>query len=317
MEADILGEPYRSRTLTFPVRGGGEAVATLVHRAAEPAERDTESAERGAVLYVHGFCDYFFQDHLATHFVERGYDFYALDLRGYGRSMRPGMLPNYVTDLSEHFEELDAAAEVIREAGHSRLVVLGHSTGGLITALWADARPGAVDALVLNSPWLDLSESWFHRTVTTTVNHVLRRVLPKSVVRRGVAPTYAHCLLREHHGEWDYRLDWKPVEAFPIRSAWISAVRRGHARVQRGLSVSAPVLVLHSARSLLHRKQWEPAAMTADTVLDVEQIARWAPKIGPDVTTVAIQDGLHDLALSGPPAREKFFAEIDAWLADR
>ena len=285
----------------------GGAVATLVHRPAP-------EAPRGAVLYVHGFCDYFFQDHVAAHFVDQGYDFYALDLRGYGRSMRPGQLPNYVDDLTEHFEELDAAAGIIREAGHQNLVVLGHSTGGLITSLWAEERPGAADALVLNSPWLDLAGPWFNRTVATAANHALRRVVPKLVVRREVPPTYAHSLLASHHGEWDYRLDWKPIEHFPIRSGWISAIRRGHARVHRGLSVTAPVLVLHSDRSLLHRKAWEPDVMGADTVLDVAQIARWAPKIGPEVTTVAIPGGLHDLALSPEPARQKYFAEIDAWL---
>ncbi|GAA2802827.1 alpha/beta hydrolase [Saccharopolyspora taberi] len=302
MEPDILGESYQVRTLEL--RGG--AVATLVHRAAA-------DASRGAVLYVHGFCDYFFQDHVAAHFVERGYDFYALDLRAYGRSLRPGQLPNYVVDLDVHFEELDAAAAIIREQ-HRNLVVLGHSTGGLITSLWADARPGAVDALVLNSPWLDLAEPWFNRTVGTAASHLLRRVLPKLVVRKGLPPTYAHSLLSSHHGEWDFRLDWKPVEAFPVRSGWLSAIRRGHARVHRGLSVTAPVLVLRSARSLLHRKAWEPGAMSADTVLDVEQIARWAPNIGPDVTTAVIPDGLHDLALSAEPARGEYFAEIDAWL---
>ena len=55
-------------------------VATLVRlRAAAPTRR--------AVLYLHGFVDYFFQTHLAEFFTERGYDFYALDLRKYGRSL--------------------------------------------------------------------------------------------------------------------------------------------------------------------------------------------------------------------------------------
>lgn len=301
---DILGEPYRARRLELD----SGAVATLVQRSAP-------RPERGAVLYVHGFCDYFFQKHVAEHFVELGYDFYAVDLRGYGRSLLPGQLPNYVTDLAEHFEELDAAAEVIREEhGHQKLVVVGHSTGGLITSLWAHERPDAVDALVLNSPWLDLAESWFHRTIATRLNHVIGRVLPKVVMRGRGSPTYAHSIHAAHQGEWDFNLDWKPSNAFPIRSGWLRTIRMGHSRVQRGLAVKVPVLVLHAERSLLHREQWEPAAMSADTVLDVEQIARWAPKIGPHVTTVAIKDGLHDLALSAKPARERFFTAVDEWL---
>ena len=48
---------------------------------------------RRAVLYLHGWNDYFFQTHLADYLSDIGYDFYALDLRRYGRSMRPGQLP--------------------------------------------------------------------------------------------------------------------------------------------------------------------------------------------------------------------------------
>src|SRR5918995_968953 len=36
-----------------------------------------------------------------------------------------------------------------------RLVLLGHSTGGLTLTLWAARNPGRAAALVLNSPWLE------------------------------------------------------------------------------------------------------------------------------------------------------------------
>ena len=59
-----------------------------------------------------------------------------------------------------------------------------------------------------------------------------------------------------------------------------------------------------------------PALMrSADIVLDVELIARRAVQLGPVVTVVRIAGGLHDLALSAPPVRARFYAEIDRWLA--
>ena len=97
------------------------------------------------MLYVHGFVDYFFQTHLADFFVERGWDFYALDLRKYGRSLLAHQTPNFSRSLTEYYPELDEAARIIREVdGHDQLLVAGHSTGGLITSLWshARARPG-------------------------------------------------------------------------------------------------------------------------------------------------------------------------------
>ena len=69
---------------------------------------------------MHGFADYFFQTGYAEWWTERGYDFYALDLRKYGRSLRPHQTPNYVTDLREYFAELDAAWQPDHRARRSR-----------------------------------------------------------------------------------------------------------------------------------------------------------------------------------------------------
>ena len=77
-------------------------------------------------------------DRFAEWWTERGYDFYALDLRKYGRSLLAHQTPNYVTDLREHFPEIDAAFQRVTERdGHTDVVICAHSTGGLIVALWA------------------------------------------------------------------------------------------------------------------------------------------------------------------------------------
>ena len=95
------------------------------------------------MLHVHGFADYFFQTAYAEWWTERGYDFYALDLRKYGRSILPHQTPNYVTDLAHYHPELDLAWDRVTVRGHRHVVLSGHSTGGLIVPLWADARRGA------------------------------------------------------------------------------------------------------------------------------------------------------------------------------
>jgi alpha-beta hydrolase superfamily lysophospholipase len=306
VEPDVLGSGYDVRRLPL----GADLEAVLVRRRAEPATR-------GAVLYVHGFADYFFQTHVAEHFAARGHDFYAVDLRAYGRSLRPGQLACHVTDLTQHFEEVDAAVRVIREEdGHRRLVVMGHSTGGLITSLWAHERrdDDVLDALVLNSPWLDLAESWLLRTVGTAVVRGVGRVAPRLVLKPGLGPVYGHSIHRDHHGEWDFDTAWKPIEAFPVHAGWLRAVRRAHARLHRGLDVRVPVLLLRSDRSHLHARRWSPEAMTADTVLDVEHMRKWGPKIGRDVRVVTVDNGMHDLFLSAGPVRARALAEVDAFL---
>ena len=70
-------------------------------------------APRGAVLYVHGFIDYFFQRHMAERFAAEGYAFYALDLRKHGRSLLPHQHPCFCKDIAEYHADITRALEEI------------------------------------------------------------------------------------------------------------------------------------------------------------------------------------------------------------
>ena len=94
---------------------------------------------------------------------------------------------------------------------------------------------------------------------------------------------------------------------------WLNAVRRGHARLHRGLDVGVPSLVLRSDKTH-YSTTARDATHRADTVLDVRQIARWAGCLGGEVTSVPVADARHDVFLS-LEARAAAYARLDAWLA--
>ncbi|MEI2670802.1 MAG: alpha/beta fold hydrolase [Marmoricola sp.] len=109
-----------------------------------------------AVLHIHGFADYFFQTVAADFWVAHGYDFYAIDLRKYGRSLLAHQTPNFTNHLSAYYEELDLAwAEISQD--HSQIVVSGHSTGGLIASLVASRPTTRRRRGVLEQPMARLS----------------------------------------------------------------------------------------------------------------------------------------------------------------
>jgi alpha-beta hydrolase superfamily lysophospholipase len=311
LRTDVLGEPFTAETIDLPDDAEGRVIATLVRRAAP-------SATRRAVLYVHGFSDYFFHVHVAELFNELGYDFYALDLRKYGRSLLPHQTHAFCTDLADYHPELDAAHSIITgRDGHDRVVLVAHSTGGLIASLWADARRRrgrrVADAFVLNSPWLDLQGSLLLRTIGTRAIDELGALFPYRVVPRTVSEIYTDALHLTRQGEWDYDLTLKPATGLPIRAGWLRAVRRGHRRLHRGIDAGAPVLVLASKRTSFS-EEWTHDVATSDIVLDVEQIAGWAHKLGPCVTISRIDGAIHDVFLSGKDTREEAFDTIRRWL---
>ncbi|AEE44688.1 alpha/beta hydrolase [Cellulomonas fimi] len=310
---DVLGDPFQVRTLELRPDDEGDVVASLV-RYAPPTDEPVRPVR--AVLYVHGWSDYFFQTELAAHWHARGAAFYALDLRKYGRSLRPWQTPGYVDDLTTYDEDLEAALGVVRaDLGvHGRIMVMGHSTGGLVAALWADRHPGELHGLVLNSPWLELQGSSVLRHVSGPAIAQLARFQPKAPLPNIDPGYYARTLSAQSGGEWTYDLTWRPVPSFPVRAGWLRAVMAGHATVARGVHVAAPVLMLASARTVISPR-WTDDMRAADVVLDVELLARRAVQLGPLVTVVRIDGGLHDLTLSPPPVRARFYAELDRWTA--
>ncbi|MGZ4445217.1 MAG: alpha/beta hydrolase [Nocardioides sp.] len=306
-ETDLLGDPFVRETIPLPDDDEGPVVATLVHRPADvPSGR--------AVLYVHGFADYFFQTEYAAWWAARGYAFYALDLRKYGRSIREHQTPNYASDLAEYYPELDEAwRRVTARDGHDHVVLSAHSTGGLVVSLWADDRaPGALAGLVLNSPWFDMQGGAALRILGTPVVKQIGARQPRREIRRNVSGLYTRSLHRDHDGEWDFDLSWKPLASFAVYAGWLRAIRNGHAALHRGLDVRCPALVLSSDASALPTEMGEDVHGT-DIVLEVPQIRRWATALGPHVTYVAVPGARHDVVLSRPAVRAQAYDEIERW----
>nr|WP_171784582.1 alpha/beta hydrolase [Isoptericola halotolerans] len=294
--------------------------ATLVRRTGRP------DAPRGAVLHVHGYNDYFFQDHLAHALTDAGYCFYAVDLRRAGRSLlRPpvdvaaeaGLPPHFTTSLREFGADLDAALSSVRalEPG-SPLAVHAHSTGGLTTVVWAHAH-GATgpDALVLDSPFLDLAGSWLSRQVNTSLLGVLGRVRPLAVVSThpSVYATYQHV---DNGGRWSFDTRLKKPDGQPARAAWLLAVRRAQLRLARGLDVPVPVLAARAGASGPDSPD-NPLLDAQDTVLDTRQLARLFPRLGTDVTELVVDGAVHDLSLSADAPRQEYLDAVVRFLGDR
>ncbi|HZK05575.1 MAG TPA: alpha/beta hydrolase [Actinomycetaceae bacterium] len=331
---DVLGAGFEARTLPLLDDDQGPVVATLVRYVPgnDPlAHAGTPTATRFVGLWIHGWNDYFHQRELARVIARLGGAFYALDLRKYGRSLRAGQLHGYITNLSTYDEDFHAALAVIRdEVGiGTDLVLMGHSTGGLVAALWAHRHPGALRALVLDAPWLELQGSVITRTLGTQLIDTLSRVNPTGIVPLADTGFYARTLagwIPDDDGErppgtagdpfydgWQLDPNWKSRTSALVRPGWLSAIRAGQSQVAQGLEITCPILVLTSARTN-YSPRWLPELREVDSVLDVEQIAQRSLGLGPLVTLARFDGAVHDVFLSRQAVRTRVYCELERWL---
>jgi len=334
-----MGFSYASIELGEDPDGEGRITATLVRH--DESVRGADSPPRAAILWVHGFSDYFFQRHLAERLAAEGIAFYALDLRKSGRSLRPGLTPHYSTDLSQYDEEMDAALGVVAaETGSSQtraesagttptsgapIIVAGHSTGGLVVCAWLARRgdrgasPERVRGVLLDGPWLGFDAHAYLGTHSRIAAKALdgliaalARIAPKWVLPAPANELYGSSLAADRGGEFEYERALKPLGGVGIRPGWLAAVRREQRRIERGpgFGLSIPVLLIRSSRS-------SRTDVDMDLILDVRTMARLAPKISSNVRDRPLDGARHDAFVSAPAVREQVMAEVLEWMADK
>ena len=310
-QTDILGEDYQQLTLNFADDYDGKVVATLVRK-------KSAQATKKAVLYIHGFSDYFFQTEMAEQFNQHGYDFYALDLRKYGRSKLPHQKFYYLLDLREYDAEITKALEIIGQENHNQVLLAGHSTGGLITTLYAAHYPDhrLIKALWTNSPFYDFYKSVIEKKVGIPLLSQVGERLPNAKFPSGLNQWYTPSLHKNFYGEWDFNLNWKPKSLPFVHLCFVNAIHKAQKEIHRGISLNIPTLIMHSHQSK-YPKKWGVDAQQSDVILDVKDMTDNAKKMKGDVQTLAIKNGLHDLVLSAPPVRKKVYEDLFSWLEQK
>ena len=305
--ADMMGKGFKQATIVQPSDYEGSVTCTIIRKT-------TPGKSTKAVLYVHGFNDYFFQEEMAEQFLKEGFNFYAVDLRKYGRSWLSHQKINNVRDLSEYYADIDTVLAVIKAEGNEKVLLSGHSLGGLTISLYASERAGRekFDAVLLNSPMFALNiKSGLKKTALPLL---LKRAEkhPETTFDLGINPLYGESLHVTAHGEWSYSLGLKPFIAPPVNLGWIRAVHQAQERLAQGITINKPVLVLHSAKSI-DEKKWSDVFFTGDAVLNVGDVAQQAQNIVCQYSIQAVQGGMHDLILSKQPVRDEVYSTIFNW----
>ena len=303
-----LKDDYTSQNIKLNPDYEGEVNAVIT-------SSNFNTGNRRSVLYLHGYIDYFFHPHLGEKFNQNNFDFYALDLRKYGRSLMQHQHPNYCKDIEEYFEEISIAIRKIK-SGSKSIFLLAHSTGGLTASCYMNFGKDRdlIEGLILNSPFLDFNQSKFEKSISLFVAKIIAKVSSYAKLDGALSPIYAQSLHKDYYGEWEFNLDWKPIKGFPTYFKWVVAISRAQKKLKKS-NIKIPTLIMHSSGSFKTSK-YSKEAMSNDLVLNIEDIKRVGKKLGDNVTLMKIDNSQHDIFLSPKAVREVGFDKMFAWLED-
>lgn len=303
---DILDDGFQQ--LTIPLRNDyeGKVMATLVRKLAE------DKTDK-AVLYIHGFNDYFFQKEMAYKFIGQNINFYALDLRKYGRSYRPHQKFNDIRNIKDYYEDISSALKIIHK-DNCHVILFGHSTGGLIVTLFAkdNHQSNLFDAIILNSPFFEFNLPGYMKRLLPVISFC-GKYFPKIKIPGGFTEKYGKSLHRDFYGEWDYNLNLKPHIPPKVNMGWIRAIFIGQQELKENIQPGAPCLILRSAKSIKDTADKEQI-MTGDVILNVNDIERIALNIKGDIKIESVSGGIHDLILSRKTIRDNVYNIIFNWI---
>ncbi len=303
-----LKDDYTSQNIKLNSDYEGEVKAVLT-------ASKYNTGGRKSVLYLHGYVDYFFHPHLGEKFIQNNYDFFALDLRKHGRSLMKHQHPNYCKNLEEYFEEISIAIRKIK-SGVNPVFLLAHSTGCLTASCYMKfgEERDLIDGLILNSPFLDFNQPKIEKLISKFLARLISKFSNYAKIEGALSPVYAQSVHKDHYGEWEFNLDWKPIKGFPTYFKWIDAIARAQKRLEKS-NIQVPTLVMHSSGSV-KTKKYSKEVMTNDIVLNIEDIKRVGKKLGDKVTMMQIDNAQHDIFLSPKPVRDIGFDVMLSWLGN-
>ncbi len=245
-------------------------------------------------MLVHGYAEHSARyEPTARRLAHDGFAVQTLDLRGHGRSEGTRC---FIRSFAEYLVDVETALLVAERRWPDHPVFLmGHSMGGLISALFVIERRAPLSGLVLSAPSVMLGGDF--SPLKASVSVVLGRVLPRFPTVR----FRTESLSRDAGVVQAYRDDRLVFHGrTPARTA--SEIIRAIRRVQELMDgIELPLLVVHGGQ---------------DQVTDVEGSRRLYASARSADKSLRVYDGLfHEIM--NEPEKALVLGEISAWLGAR
>lgn len=256
--------------------------------------RFTPAAGEGArtALLVHGATEHGGRyAHVAEFFVQRGWNVVVADLRGHGRS---GGRPMHVSDFRHYVHDVMRTREAFG-LDPAQTAIVGHSMGGLVSALTVQHDPQCAAALVMLAPLLGVQVRV--PIATFAAGRMLSLFAPGVRFQSQIDPHDVTCnplaMARRERDPFNHRF---------VTAGWYFAMRAAlRAAWKRAGAIQLPVLVVQGSD---------------DRIVDPARSRAWVEAVGSEDRRYCELPGhLHELY--NEPTWRSTLQDVADWLEER
>ncbi len=192
-----------------------------------------EGEVRGSAVLAHGLFEHSGRyHHVAERFTRRGYQVWAPDHYGHGRSAGPR---GHIQHPNHFIDDLKLVVELATLETGRKPILLGHSMGGAIGALYAVRHQETLRALALSSPALRIHAADF----VIAIGRIASSILPAVPIPSGLSQPATH------NATWEA---WKSRDALQHNRLTLRTARfivdAGEEARAKARTLSIPVLLL-------------------------------------------------------------------------
>ncbi len=246
---------------------------------------------KAVILVAPGLGEHIGRYHnLVNHVVPLGYAVYGLDHQGHGKSEGTRV---FVDRFQTYLDDLKTFFDMVRKDNPGKKVILyGHSMGGLIGVSYVLQHQAEIDGLVASAPSLKAGESITPATIT------LARILSVVAPKLGVQALDSNFLSHDKAVVEAYDND-PLVYRGKIRARLGSETLSTMSRVEAQFpSITLPLLILQGSE---------------DKIVNEAGARLLYEKAGSKDKTLKIYEGFYH-EVHNEPGNARVFADIEDWL---
>lgn len=253
-----------------------------------------DTAPKAVVMLVHGYAEHSGRyTHVAQHLTDNGYAVYALDHWGHGQSDGEG---GFIPSFSVLLDGIDAFFPIVRsEQPEPPMVLLGHSMGGLASALYLTKHQDQFKAAVLSGPAIVAADP------PSGFVLMIAGLLSKIAPRLGMIPPLAEGVSRDPAVVEAYKND-------PLVYQGKMGARMGHEMLtsmntaqEQADRIKLPILLMHGDKDVL-------AAPEGSRLLH--------ERVSSKDKTLIEYPGLHH-EIFNEPEQQQVLGDMTDWLNER